>query len=327
MITIGLVIRPDMPEAVSLAIKVLEWANWYFRQEECGNRAHDENGYGEHEEVSFAIDASSLILIQEKDSQGILKILEERNFRIINVDRATIASVADPIISLGGDGTLISVAKYVKTKGHRLIGVNFGHLGFLTEIGPSELLTVIEKFFDGECYYDERILAQAQVKEGNQLVMVSQAVNEVLITKSIDCPLPSYEVLVSDGEEFQELMTIRADGVMVTTPTGSTAYSLAAGGSIIYPTLNVLMVTPLNPHSLAAKPIILPGHFKVKITEFNQKGGIYCVVDGQEKVNLRDRFEVVVSTFPQVLQLVSKKQYFDILKNKLNWALPNRNAR
>jgi len=229
---------------------------------------------------------------------------------------------ADPIITLGGDGTLIGVARYVEGKSPVFVGVNFGNLGFLTEIRPDELLAVLEDVVKGGVKCAERVLLDVQVHRKGVIVFESRAVNDVVVQKGARSRLPQLDLAVNG----HDVARIRADGIILSTPTGSTAYSLAAGGSIAHPSLSVILVTPICPHSLTNRPLILPGSAMVEVELPRFDDEVIVTVDGQVSAPLESGDIVKVSQAKQTVKFVvsREKSYFDILRTKLNWGVPNR---
>ncbi len=229
---------------------------------------------------------------------------------------------ADPIITLGGDGTLIGVARYVEGKSPVFVGVNFGNLGFLTEIRPDELMSVLDDVVKGGVKCAERLLIDVQVHRKGVIVFESRAVNDVVVQKGARSRLPQLDLAVNG----HDVARIRADGIILSTPTGSTAYSLAAGGSIAHPSLSVILVTPICPHSLTNRPLILPGSAMVEVELPRFDDEVIVTVDGQVSAPLESGDIVKVSQAKQTVKFVvsREKSYFDILRTKLNWGVPNR---
>ena len=159
---------------------------------------------------------------------------------------------ADPIVTLGGDGTLIGAARFVKGKSPLFVGVNFGNLGFLTEVRPTELFPVLENALHNKVPCAERVLLFVQVVRDGNVIFESQAVNDAVVQKGARSPLPELDLSVNE----HDVARIRADGIIIATPTGSTAYSLAAGGSIAHPALDIFLVTPVCPHSLTNRRLV-----------------------------------------------------------------------
>jgi NAD+ kinase len=229
---------------------------------------------------------------------------------------------ADPIVTLGGDGTLIGVARHVHGASPLFIGVNFGNLGFLTEVRPDEVFSVIERALAKQVRCAERVLLTVQLERDGRVVFESQAVNDVVVQKGARARLPDLDLMVNQ----QDVARIRADGIIFATPTGSTAYSLAAGGSIAHPSLSVILVTPICPHSLTNRPLILPGSAKIQVTLPQFDDEVLVTVDGQISEQLRTGDIVRVRQAEQTVKFVISPEqgYFDILRTKLNWGRPNR---
>jgi NAD+ kinase len=229
---------------------------------------------------------------------------------------------ADPIVTLGGDGTLIGVARDVAGVSPLFVGVNFGTLGFLTEVRPEEMFEALEGALDGSVQIGERVLITCEVVRSGDVVFHSPAVNDVVVQKGSRARLPELDLSVN-GEDIAR---IRADGLIVATPTGSTAYSLSAGGSIAHPSLNVMLVTPICPHSLTNRPLILPGsaEFLIELPPFDDE--VFVIVDGQVSTELQSGDVVRVKKATQTVKFVLSRKhgYFDILRSKLNWGVPNR---
>jgi NAD+ kinase len=284
---IGLVVRPGNQKIVALAKELMAW---------CSHR-------------NIEVDV-------ETQSAKILKLTAHGYSARELVERA------DPIVTLGGDGTLIGVARYVRGSCPVFIGVNFGNLGFLTEVRPDEVFSVLEEALQGKVACAERVLLFVQVERDGAVCFESQAVNDVVVQKGAKSPLPDLDLSVSN----QEVARIRADGIIFATPTGSTAYSLAAGGSIAHPSLSVILVTPICPHSLTNRPIILPGSSKIEIKIPKVSDEVLVTVDGQVSERLKTGDIVKVSQAKQTVRFVisEDQSYFDILRTKLNWGVPNK---
>lgn len=269
-------------------------------------------------------------------ARDLVKWCADRNLELL-VDDQTVKSLklgipglsnqeivekADPIVTLGGDGTLIGAARFVKGSSPLFVGVNFGNLGFLTEVRPDELFHVLEEALAKKTPSAERRLLLVQVVRKGSVAFESQAVNDALVQKGARAPLPELDLSVDD----HDVARIRADGIIIATPTGSTAYSLAAGGSIAHPSVNVMLVTPICPHSLTNRPLILPGSSTIDIDIPNFKDDIYITVDGQVSERLQAGDVVRICQAKQMVRFVISpdKSYFDILRTKLNWGVPNR---
>ena len=286
MAKIGLVIRGGVDRAVSLGGKLIAWAD---------ERSHS--------------------VLMEQETAAVFGKAQD------GYPKEQLARVADPIVSLGGDGTLIGVARYAQKPSPVFVGVNFGNLGFLTEIAPAEFFPTLEKVLAGSAVLGKRSMIEASLLRNGRSVFSSQAVNDVVVQKGAIEKLFDIDLAVN-GEP---LMRLRADGLIVATPTGSTAYSLAAGGSIVYPHLEVLLVTPLSPHSLAVRPLILSLDSELAITVPHQDGNVFLIIDGQVSVPLQGGDLVKVTRSKNVVRFTRSpsKSYFEILRSKLHLGIAN----
>ena len=284
---VGLVVRAGNKKAVELAQELVEW---------CKQR-----------NLELDVDAQAAKSLNLKSS---------------GLSHQEIVERADPIVTLGGDGTLIGAARYVKGKSPLFVGVNFGNLGFLTEVRPTEVFSVLEQALQNKVTSAERVLLFVQVIRDGEVIFESQAVNDAGVQKGARSPLPELDLSVNE----HDVARIRADGIIIATPTGSTAYSLAAGGSIAHPSLSVFLVTPVCPHSLTNRPLILPGSSTVGVKLPHFKDDAWVTIDGQVSQQLKSGDFVRISQAKQTVRFVISpdKSYFDILRTKLNWGVPNK---
>lgn len=221
---------------------------------------------------------------------------------------------ADIIVSFGGDGTILSTARLV---GHRelpILGVNLGKLGFLAEVSPEEIFDFIKKVCNGEYRIEKRMVLEANVKGKNEKYF---ALNDIVIDRSGSTRVVDIETYIND----EYLITYTADGLIISTPTGSTAYSLAAGGPIVTPSSNVITLTPICPHTLTARPVVIPDDSVIKIkVEFYERD-ILITADGQIEYKIKPPVEVVVKKADYKVNLVKRLEisYFDLLRSKLMW--------
>jgi NAD+ kinase len=289
MTVLGLAVRQGTPEAHSLGLAVIRWAR--------------------ERELPVVIDQ---LAFERYRSAGQLP-----EGAVSAVAVTELAAEADVIVSLGGDGTLIGVARYVGERSPVLIGVNFGTLGFLTEIAPDELFPTLDAFFHQRVPFGTRSMLHVEVLRDKEVIFSSQAVNDAVIQKETRAPLISLDLWVNS----EAVMRVRADGLIVATPTGSTAYSLAAGGSIVYPSLGVYLVTPICPHSLTCRPLILPLNAELAVTGPIHEGTVSLNIDGQvtQPLQQHDVVRVIRSKHEVKFVRSSRRSYFDILRGKLNW--------
>jgi NAD+ kinase len=232
------------------------------------------------------------------------------------VSKADLGKRADLLITFGGDGTLLSVARSAP-KGVPVLGVNMGTLGFLTEVAVEEFPAVLEMVLSGEYPADERVTFDVIVEGPQREKRTYRVLNDATINKSALARIVEMRVTVSE----QFVSTFRADGLIISTPTGSTAYNLSAGGPIVYPTMGAIVITPICPHMLTNRPIVLPDTLEVEIGIVTQNQEIFLTLDGQEGLPVTEFDRIIVRKSEQTVLLVQspRKNYFDVLRNKLKW--------
>ena len=231
--------------------------------------------------------------------------------------RSLVVATADLVIVLGGDGTLLSVARLIGSREVPILGVNLGGLGFLTEVTLDELFPTLEAVLRDQYSLSRRLTLTVRVLRGGELVAGFEALNDAVINKTALSRIVDLETHVN-GEY---VATFRADGLILSTPTGSTAYCLAAGGPIIYPTLPALVIIPICPHTLTNRPLVVPDSAVVEIIQGSEGEDVHLTVDGQVGVDLRYRDVVAVQRSTRSIALVKspKLNYFDLLRTKLKW--------
>lgn len=252
--------------------------------------------------------------------KGKFDIISSANMKIDGikyVSESTLLKSADALIVLGGDGTIIRTARMVCKKQIPILGINMGHLGFLAEIEKSNIEKYLNKFIEGEYVLEKRSMLYASVERNGQRVAKFNALNDVVISCTSFKRMVDLELFV-DSVKIDEYS---ADGVILSTPTGSTAYSLSAGGPIIDSTLDVTVITPICPHLLTARPIIVPNEklIKVRIREKTSRHSM-LTIDGQEGFDLEhgDVVKVCNSNYKTTLIKISDKSFYDVLKYKLS---------
>jgi NAD+ kinase len=225
------------------------------------------------------------------------------------------------IVALGGDGTLLGMATRIAQAGVDIgvLGINFGSLGFLTEVTLEEILPALEAAIEGTAPIERRMMLRGKVLRGDKLAGDHLALNDIVVNRGSMSRIVDMEI--SAGGEM--VAHVRADGLIVTTPTGSTAYNLAAGGPIVHPDVDALVLTPIAPHTLSFRSIVIPGSMEIRVKPLVEGGSheLYATVDGQHGVALEAGDEVVVTRAEQRMALVrpSTKTYFDVLRQKLKW--------
>ncbi|HHY13379.1 MAG TPA: NAD(+)/NADH kinase [Thermoanaerobacterales bacterium] len=221
----------------------------------------------------------------------------------------------DMVISLGGDGTLLRVARKIAYKEIPILGVNFGHLGFLTELEIPELFKGFMEVFRNNYYIENRMMLKSWIETPGFEGRNYYALNDIVVTKGSFARLIMLETYVNN--EFVE--TYPADGLIISTPTGSTAYSLAAGGPIVNPNLDLLLITPICPHSLYARSLVVSGSDKVKVKILADHKDIMLTVDGQQGFKLKpgDEVNIVRANFNTKLIRLKERNFYEILREKL----------
>lgn len=228
----------------------------------------------------------------------------------------------DLIIVMGGDGTLLMAARRLCESNVPMLGVNLGSLGFLTEVKREELITTLEVIFKDKYFIDERMMLCTTVYRADDKVeKFPYALNDVVINKEPKCQI----ILLSTTIDGKQLNTFFSDGLIISTPTGSTAYSLSAGGPIIHPSLHAILLTPICPHILTNRPIVLTDQdvIKIQFKKNGKKQDKECLlsIDGQVLANLKPNDTVEVSKAPHTLKLIQSelKDYYQVLRTKLKW--------
>jgi NAD+ kinase len=227
-----------------------------------------------------------------------------------------LAHTSDLIVVLGGDGTLLSVARQTGPR-VAILGVHLGELGFLTEVVEDEALQVLARVVGGDYELDRRMTLAARLVRRGRVLQRFRALNDVVITNGERARIVQFSVSV-DG---LPLTTYRADGIIVSTPTGSTAYSLSAGGPIIEPTVEVLLLSPISPHTLSNRPMVLRPGAVVRITLAAHEQDALLTIDGQEGLPLEggDVVEVRRGASPVSLVRSPHRTYYEVLRSKLGW--------
>ncbi len=226
----------------------------------------------------------------------------------------------DVLIVLGGDGTLLTAARKVCAMGVPILGVNVGHLGFLTELESQDLNKALEKLVRGEYLIEERMLIDGRVFRGGTLVARYRAQNDMVITRGTFARIIRLRTFVDSERVFDYI----ADGLIIATPTGSTAYSLSAGGPIIEPLLDCIMITPICPHTLASRSVIVNPHAVVAIELESSHAEVMLTVDGQLGFHLQseDRVEIVKAPVKAKFVKLRGRNFFQILNSRLNTPRP-----
>jgi len=235
----------------------------------------------------------------------------------VSCTKKQLAAKADLIISLGGDGTLLNIAPLVERPDVPILGVNLGGLGFITEVAVDELESVLAKTLEGDYEVEKRMTLEVRVNTKNGKLRKFRVLNDAVIAKGARSRIIDLETYV--GDDY--LCTYRADGLIISTPTGSTAYSLAAGGPILEPALGAIILSPICPHTLTNRPIVVPNKSTIQVTLRSFGDTVILIPDGQPGVRLNNGDQVEARDFGLPVSLIKlpSRSYYEILRNKLKW--------
>lgn len=273
-------------------------------------------------EIQEAVARTKAIMDASGASYFEVNNLEYRNKLQYPLEIMGAISECDLIIAFGGDGTFLGIARKVHTLNIPVLGVNLGRLGFLTDIDQKMLHTHLSRILAGDVNYEERFLLKASIDDE----LRSFAMNDVVIHKTELSRLIEIDVYVND----YYLSTYRSDGLILATPTGSTAYSLSTGGPIMYPTLPAIVISPICPHTFSHRPLVIPANCKIDVvTSDREKEPVHVTCDGQELFSLSESERLTIEPSEHLLTLLHSEDYhyFSILREKLNWGNQPNNRR
>jgi NAD+ kinase len=252
--------------------------------------------------------------------RGLEAFLDEDSaaaLKTVGHPRARIPSLSDMIVVLGGDGTMLSAARLVGELSIPILGVNLGGLGFITEVSRERLYEAMEVALRGECPCEERMMLKVQIRRHGEHIAEYTVLNDAVVNKGATSKIIDIETTVNRAF----MTTFRADGLIASTPTGSTAYSLSAGGPVLYPTVESIVLTPICSHTLAIRPIVLPDGAEIEIKPVSRGAEVFLAMDGQVGFSLREKDVVVVKKSPCKTKLLMpfERDYFQVLREKLRW--------
>ena len=278
---VGIVVKPNNPEAFATACELADWL-----------RENEIEQIGEP------------CVWSENPAQN-------------EIERNDIAAKADLIVVLGGDGTMISTARMVGDHEVLVLGINYGSLGYLTDFRIEEMFPTLEAILRGEYDIDARVMLHAEHWRGEDMLANGRVLNDVVINKAALARIIEIEVRLNT----LYVNSFRADGLIVATPTGSTAYNLSAGGPIIYPSMNAVVLTPICPFTLTNRPIVIPDTAIVELKLLNENEGVVLTLDGQIGYTLHSGDCVRIRKSRTTFNLLQppNRNYFDVLRNKLKW--------
>jgi NAD+ kinase len=276
--------------------------------------------------IRLALNAGAAVFIAD-ESRNIGKKLKapafksKRPLKVRFVPKPKLSDQTDLIVVLGGDGTFLSVARLMRHRSVPVLGVNMGQLGFLTEIKRDEAVHTLNAILHGKRpSTSERALLEVTVRRNRRTIFQGPVVNDAVISKGAIARIIGLEIAVNG----RWVHSVRADGIIVSTPTGSTAYSLAAGGPIIEPSLGALVMTPICPHSLTQRPLVISDTSEIQICLKQRPGHVLLTLDGQDAVDMKEDDVVSIRRFGKhSLQLISSgtRDYFGLLREKLKFGM------
>jgi len=284
---IGVVVKPHQPEALETLCKLTEWLT---------ERAIALIG-------SPAVDRERI----EHETGCVIEVIPEEE----------LPQKVDLILVLGGDGTMIATARMLGDCEVPVIGVNYGGLGYLAEFRIDELFTALESIVGGDYKLEKRVMLAVELRRGDEVVTKNRVLNDVVMNKSALARIIQIETYLND----QFVNSFRADGLIVSTPTGSTAYNLSAGGPIVFPTMNTVVITPICPFTLSNRPIVVPDDSVIEVRLMTEQEDVALTLDGQVGFPIQARDRVVIRKSNTTFNLVQPKNrnYFDLLRDKLRW--------
>ncbi|HZN07547.1 MAG TPA: NAD(+)/NADH kinase [Pyrinomonadaceae bacterium] len=284
---IGIVLKPHQPDALKTICELVTWL--------------DERGI-------------ELVGGPEIERE---RIEHETGCAITEVPRDEIAATADLMLVLGGDGTMIATARLVGDREVPVLGVNYGGLGYLAEFRIEELYHALESILSGNFRLDKRVMLDVELQRGDVSVTRNRVLNDVVINKSALARIIEIETYLN--RYF--VNSFRADGLIISTPTGSTAYNLSAGGPVIFPSMNAVVITPICPFTLSNRPIVVPDDATIELLLKTDQEEVTLTLDGQVgfELNVEDRVVIRKSSVTFNLVQPSNRNYFDVLRDKLRW--------
>jgi NAD+ kinase len=269
-----------------------------------------------------ALDAVKILYDYLKDKDVELYFDENSSIKFKNINKVSekeMPNIVDFIIVLGGDGTLLHTASLINKQNISIIGINQGKLGFLTETRTREMSALIDSVLNNQYEIEKRCRLSIHVHSKTSKIVDRVILNDISINSGVVARIIDLDLYMND----KKITSYRADGLIVSTPTGSTAYALSAGGPIIYPTLPITLITPICPHTLTMRPLVLSSKENIKIYVKGENRDTYLTIDGQESIQITEDIEFIQvknSKYPIKLVKPINRDYFDVLKDKLKWS-------
>jgi NAD+ kinase len=283
---IGVVVKPQLAEAVETTCELVEW-----------------------------LKARNIKLVGEPSVEN--ERIEQTGCTIESLEREELAAQVDLLLVLGGDGTMIATARMIGDSEVPVLGINFGRLGYLAEFRIEEMFPALESILEGNYRLDRRVMLAVEHFKGSERLMHSRVLNDVVINKSVLARIIEIEAYLNG----MYVNSFRADGLIVSTPTGSTAYNLSAGGPIIYPSMNAIVMTPICPFTLSNRPIVVPDDAQIEIRLKTEIEEVALTLDGQVGFSLEFGDRVLIHKSRTTFNIVQpmNRNYFDVLRDKLKW--------
>src|SRR5271167_1376497 len=261
-------------------------------------------------------------LLRWLEDRGVMMVLDPETAQSLKCDglgktRHQVAEEADLLLVLGGDGTLLAAAREAASRGVPILPVNMGSLGFLTSFTVEELYPALEATLAGKSTIIERVLLLVERVNRGEILTKQRVLNECVVHKGTLARMIELELHIDDGF----VCRYRADGLIVATPTGSTAYSMSAGGPIVHPAVRSILITPICPHTLSDRPVVVPDTAKIELRLSESSDSVFLTLDGQTGSPTQIGDCVRITRAAERLQLIHppNKTYFEILRNKLKW--------
>ncbi|HSF66545.1 MAG TPA: NAD(+)/NADH kinase [Nitrospiraceae bacterium] len=279
--SVGILTKPKLPEHTGMLRDVVNWLRT--------------------RNIDVILDTTSAALLGERGG----------------FQKTQLASKADVLLVLGGDGTMLNAARLAGERGIPILGVNMGGLGFLTEVRLENLYPSLERVFANDFVLDERLMLRTHIHRHGETVAQGVVLNDVVISKGTLARMIELKIAI----QGRFVTNLRGDGLIVSSPTGSTAYSLSAGGPIIDPAVQSLILTPVCPHTLTHRPLIVPGGAAIDVTLTSKDDGAMSTLDGQVGVAITQGDTVVIQTSEHRTRLIRfpESNYYDVLREKLKW--------
>ncbi|HYJ45549.1 MAG TPA: NAD(+)/NADH kinase [Pyrinomonadaceae bacterium] len=284
---VGVAVKPQQPEALKTICRLIEW-----------------------------LDGRGIRLVGTPNLDR-ERIEGETGCVLVVVEPERLAATVDLIVVLGGDGTMIATSRMMGDFDVPVLGINYGTLGYLAEFRVEEMFSALESILEGDYRVDTRVRLSVDLVQGEEILMHHRVLNDVVINKSALARIIELEAHM-DG---QLISAFRADGLIISTPTGSTAYNLSAGGPVVYPSMNALIITPICPFTLSDRPIVVPDDALVELRLRTQHEDVVLTLDGQIGRPILPEHRVVIRKSLTPFRIVQPKNrnYFEVLREKLRW--------